>query len=64
MLHSMLKDKRKLLREVSPPFHQSAQKVLAPFQTQGLSTENKMSTPSPQGGGISVDRGTIPPAAV
>lgn len=65
MLHSLLKGKSKLLQEEgSSPFYQSVQKVLPPFQTQGLSTENKISTPSPQGGGTSADWGTIPLAAV
>lgn len=62
---SVLMDKCKVLgEEVSSPFYLSVQKVLAPFQTQGLSTENTISTPPPQGGGTSVGRGTLPLAAV
>lgn len=56
MLHALLKSKCQLLwEETSFPFYQFVQKVLAPFQTQGSSTENKTATPRSQGEGISVD---------
>lgn len=45
--HALLKSKYKLLREeASFSFYQFVQKVLAPFQTQGSSTENKIATPT------------------